>query len=303
MDIDTHRKVGVIVARFQVPELHAGHRWLLSEVFKRHHDVLIALGARKSVRNRLYPLTFEEREIMIRQAFPEQTCAVKPVYDHPFSHVEWSTQLDVLIKETFPGQEAILYGSRGSFIPKYAGSFPTCELVSTLPDNGTAHRETLVFPHTRDARAAIIYEMQHRHPFMYSTSDLAIIKRVGERVLLIGKKQHHGLLSFPGGHAEKSDGNGIMVAEREGLEEVLGVTFGPLTYLGTVGIDDPRYRGTPDGVMTTFYRADYHGHGGAITPGSDADSVTWVSREALSRVLVPWHQPLGTLLNEKWPKD
>lgn len=300
MDTSTPEKVGVIVARFQVPELHAGHRWLLSEVFKRHRAVLVVLGARKSVRSKLYPLTFEERDVMIRQAFPEQTFAVKPVYDHPFSQVEWSKQLDVLIRETFPGQEAILYGSRGSFIPKYAGAFPTCELVSTLPDSGTAHREALAFPHTRDARAAIIYEMQNRHPFMYSTSDLAIIDSASS-VLLIGKKAHGKLLSFVGGHAEKTDAHGRMVAEREGGEEVLGIQMGEPVYIDTLTIDDPRYRGTPDGVMTTFYWARYKS--GHASPGSDADRVQWVERRDLEHRLVPWHKPLGKLLNERWPKD
>jgi bifunctional NMN adenylyltransferase/nudix hydrolase len=299
MDIDTHGTVGVIVARFQVPELHAGHRWLLAEVFKHHDNVLIALGDRKSARSKLYPLTFEEREVMIRQAFPEQTFLVKPVYDHPFSNIEWSKRLDALIRETFPGQKAILCGSRGSFIPKYEGSFPTRELVSTLPDSGTAHREALAFPHTRDGRAAIIYEMQNRFPFIYSTSDLAIIERRSNYVLLIGKKQHGGLLSFVGGHAEKTDSHGRMVAEREGGEEVLDIRMGEPVYIDTVAIDDPRYRGTPDGVMTTFYRAEYEG--GTASPGSDADFVQWVLRDRLNQILVPWHQPLGALLNEKWP--
>ena len=162
-------------------------------------------------------------------------------------------------------------------------------------------REALAFPHTRDGRAAIIHWMHNRRPLMISASDLAIISSCGAKVLLIGKNEHHGLLSFPGGHAEKNDGNGWQVAVREGSEEIRGITHSTPSYLETLVVDDPRYRGTDDGIMTTFYRAAHES--GEPAPGDDADSIHWVARGDLSERLVPWHKPLGDILLAHWPQD
>ncbi|MFA6006966.1 MAG: NUDIX domain-containing protein [Candidatus Paceibacterota bacterium] len=287
--------VGVIVARFQVSQLHAGHMHLISHVRERHEDVLIVLGVRRGVRTRRDPLTFAERLVMLEQSFPDQKFTVVPLEDHPFSSVMWSQSLDALIQRTFPGRSAILYGARDSFIPHYTtGVYATQEVRVLFPNSGTLARKSLEFPNTADARAAIIYEMEHRPPFMYATSDLAIVDVAQRRVLLIGKKCHGGKLSFPGGHAEKTDLAAVRVAIREGQEEVLGVSTGFPRYIDTITIDDPRYKDTPDGVMTTFYMSAYLG--GNPQPGDDADSVHWVAYEDLLEVLTPWHRPLGELL-------
>lgn len=133
---------------------------------------------------------------------------------------------------------------------------------------------------------------------MYSTSDLAIVDYKADKVILIGKKIHSGLLSFIGGHAEKKDTDGRVVAVREGSEEVKGIVIGTPVFIGTKTIDDPRYRGSPDGVMTTFYRAPFIS--GTPENGDDADYVHRINRSDLGKVLVPWHQPLGEILNNNW---
>ena len=150
--------VGVIVARFQVPELHAGHWHLITHVCERHEDVCIVLGARKGVRTKRDPLTFGERETMVRQAFPGQSLIVKPLSDHPFSREMWSKNLDALMRATFPNQGVVLYGSRGSFIPLYTGEFPVVEVPTIFPDTGTACREAVTFPHTPGAPAPTIFQ-------------------------------------------------------------------------------------------------------------------------------------------------
>ena len=53
---DVSGAVGVIVARFQVPELHVGHQYLVGYVCERHQDVCIILGVAKasSTNNLIY---------------------------------------------------------------------------------------------------------------------------------------------------------------------------------------------------------------------------------------------------------
>lgn len=156
------KDIGVIIARFQVDELHLGHKHLIEHVLKRHRHVLILLGVRHGGRTTRDPLTYEMREVMVRQAYPDPAITIAPIYDSPISHEEWSRDVDTVINELFPGQGAILYGSRKSFIPLYTGAFPAEEIIPVYNGSGTALREAITFPHTRDARAALIYEIQHR---------------------------------------------------------------------------------------------------------------------------------------------
>lgn len=63
--------VGVIVGRFQVPELHRMHHDLIQSVIDRHEKVYIFLGIPKN--NELTisnPLPFDARQEMITTEFP-----------------------------------------------------------------------------------------------------------------------------------------------------------------------------------------------------------------------------------------
>ncbi len=296
--INNQKPIGVIVARFQVADLHSGHKHLITHVIERHEDVLIVLGIRTGVRTKRDPLTFEERKFMIEQSIPEHKFVIIPHEDHPHSSDQWSKNLDELITKTFPNREAVLYGARNSFIPYYSTKkFKTEEVVPIYLDSGTEVRKSTIFPHTYEAREAIIWELENRHPFMYSTVDLAIVDKKFKRVLLIGKKSHDKKFSFVGGHVGKGDAHAINTVIRESGEEVPGVEIGEINYIDSIAIDDPRYKGTPDGVMTTFYVAKYLK--GDPTPGGDADFVKWVSYDELIDILVPWHKPLGELLLKK----
>lgn len=295
--VGTKKAIGVIVARFQVAELHPGHIHLISHVLERHEEVVIVLGTRGGMRTPRDPLTFEERCEMIKQSLPEQHFTILQLNDHPESSKKWSENLDALLETIFPGRAAILYGARSSFIPHYlTKKFPTREVKPVHSCSGTQARKELKFSHTKEGRTAIIHLMENRPPLVYATADLAIVDKVNHRVLLIGKDAHNGKLSFAGGFADKKDGTALNTALREGMEELLGIGFGPLQYVNSIVIDDPRYRGTCDGVMTTFFMAEYLG--GTPYPGDDADSVQWVSFADLGESLVSWHQPLGKLLLE-----
>lgn len=290
--------VGIIIARFQVPEPHPGHTHLIRFVAERHKETAILLGYHGGVRTKRDPLTVEERTIMLRQAFPDLPFMVEGIQDHPYSSEMWSRNVDALIEKMFPGRSAILYGSRDSFIPYYSGKYLTYEVPPLEVPSGTKAREALAFPHTKDARAAIIWDQMHRRNFMYSTSDLAIVRSDIQHVLLGTKPSFDGRGVFFGGHAEKKDTGARSVATREGGEEVEGVRIADPVYIDSVTVNDPRYRGTEDGVMTNFYYAEYLG--GTPEANDDITRVFWVPRQKLKEVLAPWHQPLGELLNAHW---
>lgn len=303
MTIRSQSTVGVIVSRFQVEKLHPGHIHLVNYVRERHEEVAIGLGVHGGVRTKFNPLTFDERKIMVQQSI-RRKLNIFAVLDHPFSHDIWSTNLDKLVGDMYPGREIILYGSRGGITDldtkgkPYTGRFKTVYVPELYGFSGTETRNGIEFPHTAAGRAAIIYDQQHRHAFMYSTSDLAIVDYATDEVIMIGKNIHSGKLTFLGGHAEKKDSNGQVVVVREGGEELTGITFGPPVFIGTKSIDDPRYVGTEDGVMTSFYRAPYVS--GVPVAGDDADYVRRVKRSDLFDVTAFWHQPLCEILNNNW---
>jgi nicotinamide mononucleotide adenylyltransferase len=127
------KTVGVIVARFQLPDLHAGHRHLIGYVCERHKDVVIILGVARGMLTNLNPLPFEMRAQMVRSAFPERRLTILPLRSRRDSYAERSEHIDTLIAKEFPGRPVVIYGSRDSVVQKYAGSFPTVE-VPTIFD-------------------------------------------------------------------------------------------------------------------------------------------------------------------------
>lgn len=287
--------VAVIPARFQVPDLHEGHRHMIDYARARHKQVLILLGSPRGLPTTLNPLPFEVREYMVRQAYPDVEIA--EVFDHPLSHKSWSTDVDKIISDMFPGSEALLYGSRDSFIPKYTGRFSTFALQPITDVSGTDIRNAIAFPTTREGREALIYGVQSRYPICYRTVDLAIINPKNGDVLLIGKDVHNGLLSFPGGFNENTDESDEDAVNRERREELPGIQTGKVTYIDSFPIDDPRYRNTTDGITTSFFYTMYKS--GVPTAGDDAQHVAWVSRKDLIKRLVPWHHELAEELLKK----
>lgn len=291
--------VGIIVSRFQVDELHDGHRFLIDSVSALHDETGIALGVRRGMRNEENPLTYEERAVMVRQSYPDLPLTLFPIYDHAISAERWSKNLDELIRTHFPNHRVVLYGSRGSFIPKYSGTFPTVEIPSIPAKSGTEVRNSVLFPHTAKARAAIICAERERHGILYSTVDLAIIDWKRRKVRMIGKAEHDEFLSFPGGFIDPFlDSSGLAAVKREQGEEVLGIRISEPVQIAEMMVDDPRYRGTKDGIRTQLFVADYYG--GEAEAGDDAEGVHELDFDDLTdpSKVVPWHLPLAEKVRE-----
>ncbi len=63
--------VGVIVGRFQVPDLHQAHRDLIEKVISQHQKTIIFLGLSPCKSTRNNPLDFEARKNMILDSYPD----------------------------------------------------------------------------------------------------------------------------------------------------------------------------------------------------------------------------------------
>lgn len=131
------KKVGVIVGRFQVPELHAGHRYLIDTVESLHDQVLVVLGCTKIPSNR-DPFSKEARTDLFRSAYPR--IHITEIKDQ-FSDKKWSQKLDKIIMDLFPNDSAALYGSRKSFLTAYTGRFQAVCLPPIDAPSGTDVRK------------------------------------------------------------------------------------------------------------------------------------------------------------------
>ena len=199
--------IGVIVGRFQVHELHEGHRALIDSVRARHQKVAIFLGSTPGVLvTRNNPLDFMARRLMLQAAYPE--IDVLSMKDQPCDKA-WSEELDRRIEDVFEIGSVVLYGSRDGFAPAYTGKYPVVELEATQRISGTEIRRSLSnqVRESADFRHGIVYAAHNRHPTAYPTVDIAILRPSGsaesgagaELVLVRKRNDLPGQWRFPGG--------------------------------------------------------------------------------------------------------
>lgn len=154
------KKIGVVIGRFQVPELTDGHIALLDHVIANSDDVCILVGVSPtvSVKNLL---PFDCVEQTIRTSNPE-IFHVHPLEDIPGEDLQWSMQIDRFLSLLFPRCEISLYGGRDSFKDHYVGrhrpvvefnEFDTgtsgtrvrSEIIRGKPEDSAAFRRGIIF--------------------------------------------------------------------------------------------------------------------------------------------------------------
>jgi bifunctional NMN adenylyltransferase/nudix hydrolase len=286
------KTLGVIVGRFQVAELHEGHRALIDTAVHEQERLLVVLGSTGGQPTDNDPLDIETRTLMIREAYPH--ALVRTLKDHP-SDTAWSASLDRIVAEVAEGGKATLYGSRDCFLGSYHGALAQ-RTIPPLPNvNGTERRKNagkhpLASP---DFRQGAIYATGQRFPTSYQAVDTIIVRRETQEVLLGGKSGEDGL-RFIGGFVDPSDGSLEAAAKREAYEETDGVELTAPTYLGSLRIDDHRYRKGPDGVMSAVFLAFYVF--GAPRARDDLERLEWVRIEDVARRLAYFHLPLWNLV-------
>lgn len=283
-------KVGVIVGRFQVAQLHLGHHDLFNYAFGKCEQLLVVLGCSRSFATERNPLSGALRAALIERAF--SNVRVVELCDHPSDEV-WSEQLDELIGRLYPEAEITLFGSRDSFLDVYSGGYPVDYFEPRCTCSGTETRKELSrhLKSSSEFLAGVIYREETRAPIAYPTVDIAILRE--GKVLLASKSDFTDKLFFIGGFVDEADSSLERAAKREIIEET-GMEIGDLRYVGSHKVDDWRYRGTKDGVITSFFRATYVF--GAAIARDDISSLEWVPIEEMMNRLAPEHQPLAEML-------
>jgi bifunctional NMN adenylyltransferase/nudix hydrolase len=290
--------VGVIVGRFQVPELHDAHKLLIQTVCDRHDKVVVFLGLSQLMVTRENPLDFESRKQMILDEFPD--VIVLYAKDNRSDEV-WSGKLDEMISDVVtPAQSVVLYGGRDSFIDRYHGRYPTAELEQDVFISGKEIRKNIARKSTKgtpDWRAGVVWAAHSGYPTCYPTVDIAVFNEDESEILLARKPGEKGLRLI-GGFADPRSPSYEADARRE-VQEEAGISITDPEYVGSFTIDDWRYRGEVDSIKTLLFKARLQF--GTPTPDDDIDELHWVSVKTLrdtrdlgqiNPTIVPEHIPL-----------
>lgn len=284
--------LGAVIGRFQIHELHEGHVALLDHVNERHKELLILIGHNQVRFNTADPFPFHIRKQMLETRYPR--AIILPLPDSPISNEHWSSVVDEKVRSASYNGEAILYGSRDSFIPKYHGVFPT-ELVPEFPNrSATEGRKEAAERHIDDPLFRLGWLAAIHAQFVVTdpTVDVAIHTADFSRVLM-GRRGKRTPLRFFGGFVDKTDQSYEAAAIRERLEEAVGVEVGEPMYVGSERINDKRYGRSEYGIITTLFAMEYKS--GEATPGDDMKDgvVEWcdLDESSMESVILE-HRPL-----------
>lgn len=291
MDVKT-TDVGVIIGRFQTPNLHSEHIKLIEFVLNKHDKVIIFLGVSPTLGNKKHPMDFLTRKLMLEEQFKfdQRIAAILPLKDQKSNSV-WSSKLDEKVRDVFNMESVTLYGSKDSFIPYYEGKFKTCELepdnyVSATDIRESVSKKVISSP---EFRSGVIYSVYNQFPTVYSTVDVAIFNNKGE--ILLGQKPNETDWRFIGGFVDTTDESDEAAAKREGMEET-GLELGKFEFVSSMKIEDWRYRGMKDRcIMTRFYKCEVIF--GSPQPNDDIVALKWFKfEENLIDKLVGEHKKL-----------
>lgn len=259
--------LGVIVGRFQVPELHEGHQALIDHVKKSHSHLAIVLGVSHVLGSMADPLDYPTRANLVKP----HCHWVLPLSDRGSDH-EWSAALDALIHSINPVGSTTLYGGRGGFQNRYHGKLRLSEFLEVIPATGTErrHKAANIVGDTEDFRAGVIYAQAHRYPALYPTVDVACVQK--GQVLLVRKPGEEGW-RFPGGFVGHEDETLEMACRRE-CEEETGLSAESLEYVSSHVVQDWRYTSRETGlVMTSFFACRLAF--GKLQAGDDVAEAKW----------------------------
>ncbi len=299
--MEKQKSVGVVIGRFQTHQLHVGHMHILNTASSNNDELCVILGEHGGVSNDRNPLDVATRAKMITKSFPSaKTLSVSDSR----SDTVWSQKVDQLLKQNFGGNKVTLYGSRDSFVPYYNGSYETI-IVDEVPNQSATQIRNNVctkISASKDFRKGVIYSAINRFPIVYSTVDVAVYRQVGDAVeILLGEKfSDGGGYRFVGGFVDTDDESHAVAAKRELFEEVGMIEVGKLNYIDSFKIDDRRYAGSKDSVLTTLFITQYVF--GRASAQDDLDNVHWVALNDVDKNIVTEHVALANAVKNYFTK-
>jgi bifunctional NMN adenylyltransferase/nudix hydrolase len=267
---------------------------------KNHKKVVIFLGVSSIVGTISNPLDFTSRKLMLQEKYPEVNIISLP--DKRYDE-DWYKNLDGRIREVFPIGEVLLYGGRDSFIPHYHGQFATTELEQKIYISGTEVRRQVSEEVKSSAvwRAGAIYDSFNRHPVSIQQAHTAVFNE-SETSMLLCKNPGEKKYSFIGGIVNPRDISLEHTARREFMDKT-STEMSIESYVGSFRLDDWKYRGERDKVMTILFKGKYiFGH---LSPSYDISELAWVDVSELKKdgkikkLIIEEHQPLMNIILTK----
>jgi bifunctional NMN adenylyltransferase/nudix hydrolase len=277
------KNTGIIIARFQTPNLHKGHILLINKVLQFHKKVFIFLGVSPFV-NEKNPLDFPTRVQMILNHYPNIT--VVPIRDVEDNKL-WAENLDNMIRAVEPKNKVILYGGRDSFITYYKpfGKFECIDILPELDMSATELREEVCNEvlNSADFRAGIIYHIHNTYSKVLPTVDIITYRKNNDLIeVLLGQKHSEkdsDAWRVPGGFIEKKHNGGKGAAIAELKEETnIDIIEQDLKFIGQFNINDWRFKNSRDAIMTTLYCVNYNKIDGFLQSeiaGDDLYRIKW----------------------------
>ena len=249
------KTIGVIIARFQSPYLHEGHKALVDSVRTTHNKTVVVLGVSPVRGSRKNPLDYHTRETMIKKIFSD--VMVLPLSDHP-EDAKWSQNLDELLANAFPGSMFTLYGSRDSFISCYSGQFELVELPKTGFHSATLIRDQISDKvlDSDEFRTGVIYAYSNMYVKVWATVDVAMFRK-NKSEMLLGKKTIDNKWRLLGGFSDVTDESYEETARRELTEECGLVEITEMKYEKSFRVQDWRYKSEEDKIITCLFSTDF----------------------------------------------
>lgn len=160
--------IGIVIGRFQVPYLHAGHLHLLTTAQMHSNALLVLVGVAPEVFTPKNPLPYELRRAMVQSSF---IAHVQPLYDCPGDDVAWSRQIDDIVaakmaslRQLRPNTDimASLFHGRDSFAPHYKGRHSLVGVAEIPRVSGTELRSQVRAPerHLKEFCEGVIFAVQ-----------------------------------------------------------------------------------------------------------------------------------------------
>ncbi len=289
--------VGVLVGRFQTPELLEGHREVLDRFYATKHDrhvIIIGLSVLKNTYEN--PLDFNLRRDMIWKEY-KKDAEIYYLHDCNGDDV-WSEELDAAVEKFAEGRPVTIYGTHETVVSPYKGKHEVVPLEASSCTNWDEYcrakgREGLDL---KAFRWGACWATRQHYPTGYGTVDCAIFEDDTMTQLYLAKKPKEKLWRFVGGFIDPEKDNDINdTAKREAFEETnLECRIVGTSCYKTFKVNDWRYAKEKDKIFTHLYIMVKSG--GVKRPKDDVSDVKAFDLTRLPENFRDWIMPEHRML-------